>query len=346
MDDYLESTIRLYLARAAPPVVHQQSHSILFTLPAELREEIYKQCPAETFTATLVRDMPSIETLTFDITGLQDLVESRAIYVFSGRTIQMMLFCLLLDFHKSHSATGWLPGSMEIRIVGRDPSGEHTLLQLGPGYLRPVLDRSLDAEKYLVCSMIGPGIDSSTGRMIPSLYYSTGCRVATIRCVPWLSNDQGSLILSEDQQHLHWTEAEPRSVMGLSRTITLSEVYKVLRVMEVGPGLRPLVCWTDASYIFVSTSEDAAQQEYDDVCRLFRDGERQRSVRAPRAVDVTNDSYSKQADELRDISGARPIENPSTRKGAVIIAFVLRFVREGILRRALGSNKAKRNVSR
>ncbi len=95
---------------------------------------------------TLVGDMPSIETLTFDITGLQDLVESRAIYVFSGRTIQMMLFCLLLDFHKSHSATGWLPGSMEIRIVGRDPSGEHTLLQLGPGYLRPVLDRSLDAE--------------------------------------------------------------------------------------------------------------------------------------------------------------------------------------------------------
>ncbi len=51
MDDYLESTIRLYLARAASPVVHQQSHSILFTLPAKLREEIYKQCPAETFTA-------------------------------------------------------------------------------------------------------------------------------------------------------------------------------------------------------------------------------------------------------------------------------------------------------
>ena len=203
---------------------------------------------------------------------------------------------------------------MEIRIVGRDPSGEHTLLQLGPGYLRPVLDRSLDAEKYLVCSMIGPGIDSSTGRLIPSLYYSTGCRVATISCVPWMSNDQGSLILSEDQQHLHWTEAEPRSIMGLSRTITLSEVYKVLRVTEVGPGLRLLVCWTDASYIFVFTSEDAAQQEYDDVCRLLRDGGRQRSVRAPRAVDVVDDFHSKQADELRDISGARPIESPSRRR--------------------------------
>jgi len=141
----------------------------------------------------LVVDMPSIETLTLDIAGLQDLVGSYAIDVFSRRTIQMMLFCLLLEFHKSHSATGWLADSMEIRIVGRDPSGEITLLQLGPGYLRPLQDRSLDAEKYLVCNVIGTGIDSRTGRLLPSLYHSTGRRVATISCVPWMSNDQAVL---------------------------------------------------------------------------------------------------------------------------------------------------------
>ncbi|KAK1092242.1 hypothetical protein LTR48_004704 [Friedmanniomyces endolithicus] len=277
--------------------------------------------------------MPSIETLTLDIAGLQDLVGSYAIDVFSRRTIQMMLFCLLLEFHKSHSATGWLADSMEIRIVGRDPSGEITLLQLGPGYLRPLQDRSLDAEKYLVCNVIGTGIDSRTGRLLPSLYHSTGRRVATISCVPWMSNDQGSLVLSEDQQHLHWTEAEPRSIMGLSRTITLSEVYRVLRVTEVGPGLRLLVCWKDASYILIFTSEDASQQE------LLLDSGRQRTARESRNINVKKDSHFKQGDDLREMSGVSAIETPPTRKGAVLMAFVIWFVREGILRRVLGSNE-------
>ena len=293
----------------------------------------------------LVVDIPRIETLTLDITGLQDLVGSYAIDILSGRIIQMMLFRLLLDFHRSHCATEWLADSMEVRIVGMDPNGEYTHLRLGPVYLRTLQGRSPDAEKYLVCNMIGTGIDSRTGRLLPSLYYSTGRRVATISCVLWKSTDRGSLVLSEDQQHLHWTEAEPRSIMGLSRTITLSEVYRVLRVKEVGPGLRLLVCWKDASYILIFTSEDAAQQEYDDVRRLLRDCGRQRSARAPRKIDVKEGSHSKKASELSDMSGACTIETPPTRKGAVVMAFVIWLVREGILRRILGSTKAKRNPS-
>lgn len=113
----------------------------------------------------------------------------------------------------------------------------------------------------------------------------------------------------------------------------------MLRVTEVGPGLRLLVCWKDASYILIFTSEDASQQEYDDVCRLLLDSGRQRTARESRNINVKKDSHFKQGDDLREMSGVSAIETPPTRKGAVLMAFVIWFVREGILRRVLGSNE-------
>ncbi|TKA73471.1 hypothetical protein B0A55_05955 [Friedmanniomyces simplex] len=219
----------------------------------------------------LVVDMPIIETLTLDVTALQDLAETYANTIFLRRAIQTMLYSLLWDFHMSHCAEGWLADSMEIRIVGRDLGGEITQLRLGPGYLRPRLDGPPDIELDLVRKLAFTGVDSRSGRLLPSLYHSAGCKVATISCVPGDSDDQGSLILSENRKYLHWTEAET-DTMWLARTITISEVRQVMTGPETDPQLRLMVFAEEDRHVFVFTSRDNVQEEYHAVRRLLWEG--------------------------------------------------------------------------
>ncbi|KAK5717306.1 hypothetical protein LTR15_009199 [Elasticomyces elasticus] len=185
-------------------------------------------------------DIPGIETLTFDLTALQNIVDQHA--TLEKRNIQLLLLRILQEFHECHYCS--------LQRLARLQEAAQALLKLA-------------------CV----GVDPWTGRLLPSAFNGTPSSLATsVRFRPgYTLGPLGTLSISEDQQYLFWQDSDVISgtwdttviQIGTGDT-TAIEISRISRCEDHLEGLDglTLALYVDRVHVFEFTDKNEGWSQY------------------------------------------------------------------------------------
>ncbi|KAK4950194.1 hypothetical protein LTR10_011173 [Elasticomyces elasticus] len=232
-------------------------------------------------------DIPGIETLTFDLTALQNIVDQHA--TLEKRNIQLLLLRILQEFHECHyCSVQRLARLQEVRVVGKDNSGNIVTLSTRWSCL-PHQPAAYGQAAQALLKLACVGVDPWTGRLLPSAFNGTSSSLATsVRFRPgYTLGPLGTLSISEDQQYLFWQDSDVISGTWDTTVIqigtwdtTAIEISRISRCEDHLEGLDglTLALYVDRVHVFEFTDKNEGWSQYCTVKQIVEQSLSQKAI--------------------------------------------------------------------